>query len=474
MFHRSLFDKEFFIKIANKAAEEWNLEIDEIIGTGAFGVAFSVKDKNLVIKVTVDPLEAEMAERTRTKHTPGIVRYYNVRRIDSLTDKNIRGAKPHALLMERLEPLKYSEKLSILFNELDGHYHVSSGTFPFGRDLYKLNPVAQKKKIKDDLYPHYLKRGGIPHDIEEFVNMVSDIITIKKTLWKFNMYSEDMWIGNLGFDKNGKLCFFDMGHKGRGGKKLRNKKMLVEYHNHKIDDLDEYISGIIAKEAAKMWNIDIDVNEYDSGTRGYAYFSKDGKYVLKITTDHNEAEIAERTRGKHTPGIVSYYDVRQVTSNKHHIINDIKPYVLLMDNLDVLADDVNYRELIDYILNEIVNYDKGNVINPDYYKLNPVKLKTKIRDDYYNDYVHAFRYDRHLIVDVDDFTHIIAGLVTIEKTLKKLRIESYDLWAGNLGFDDNRRLCHFDIGYHSKGGKKVRKERMVVDKFHNYFTLKSL
>jgi hypothetical protein len=266
--------------------------------------------------------------------------------------------------------------------------------------------------------------------------------------------------------------FFDMGHKDRVGKK-NNKKMLVEYRNHKIDDLDEYTSGIIAKEAAKRWNIDIDVNEYDTGTRGYAYFSKDGKFVLKVTTDHTEAEIAERTRGKHTPGIVSYYDVRQVTSKNYHIINEIKPYVLLMDNLTVLADDERYNELMKYIFFAIVDYKRGEVLNPYYHTLNPVDLKNKIHEDYYDKYVHDFRHNRTLIVDVDDFTHIISGLVTIEKTFKKLGIKSLDLWAGNLGFDDNRRLCHFDIGYHSKGGKKVRKEKIIVDKFHNFFTLKT-
>ena len=195
-----------------------------------------------------------------------------------------------------------------------------------------------------------------------------------------------------------------------------------------------------------------------SGTKGSAFLVDDGKKVLKITDDVDEALRAERIRGKHFKNLIGYYDIRRIKSS-NEMING--KYCLLMDKLPkVLTDD---RDIVDIFRRYDNMYDIAwNRNNMPGYEIKDLdKLKKFIKSNLSQMGFYDNLSDEYKVIA----ERMWFDLIQIRKQLRKCGIVTNDITKGNLGFDKVGNLVFYDMGYPGSGRKDLRPNKEVQVQF---------
>jgi len=210
----------------------------KFIGSGAEGDAFNVisKDQTKVLKITTNNKEALSVEKARKYHIPGLVDYYDVRKV---IDKSDVYFDLYAILMESVEPLNDLEKTVWTF--LRGYFFnfkefedTSYLTIPGAKANYKkflltnsierLNDVYNKYKINRDNNKYgfgikqiYYITDNIDHDLMATDEAYQIMLKFYKTFCeltraaiKYKLRMNDFHTDNIGKDVDGNLKFFDV------------------------------------------------------------------------------------------------------------------------------------------------------------------------------------------------------------------------------------------------------------------------
>jgi hypothetical protein len=159
--------------------------------------------------------------------------------------------------------------------------------------------------------------------------------------------------------------------------------------------------------------LDVEYVKYiSSGSFGDAFEIKQNGIdrVLKITTDREEAKIANTLKGKDLPGIVKFHDVKRIKSKD---LKRFENYLIIMDKVDPISNKRTLSQ-IKSIISKIVDDDL--FIIPDEIKNIP---NSKIKSE----------------------------LETIIDSLRKIGIreEVSDIQVQNLGIGKNNELILFDL-----------------------------
>ena len=210
--------------------------------------------------------------------------------------------------------------------------------------------------------------------------------------------------------------------------------------------------------AKKYFFYDSDVVLLSSGTRGSAFVVDDGKKILKITDDVDEALRAERIRSKHFRNLIGYYDIRRIKSSN---IDIDRKYCLLMDKLPkVLTDDENCKDIyhqLDRMYNVAFDYSRI----PGYDISDAKKLRKFIKDELSERVFYERLSDEYKVIA----ERMYFDIIQIRKQLRKCGIVTNDLTVGNLGFDKMGNLIFYDMGYPGEGRKQLKPNKEVQVQF---------
>ncbi len=184
-------------RIANQVVNKLNLKNLKYIDGGNFGVAYEVNN-NMILKITKDRSEAVENFNLIGKNLERIAKPYNVYEIKSKTEKI---PETYAILLEKL---KVTSEIERKYNRLN---YVFSKLFNVD-----VSEVVEEylgfnsgwiRKI--DIYNYFKKN---PEDVDFF----REITEIAKECHELGISSLDFYNWkNLGYKKDGKLGFFDIG-----------------------------------------------------------------------------------------------------------------------------------------------------------------------------------------------------------------------------------------------------------------------
>lgn len=217
---------KIYEKAATYIAKEYFFYDDaKLMSSGTMGTAFSVDNDRKVLKLTNDVDEALRAERIRGKHFKNLIGYYTVKKIKS---SNVHLNGMHCLLMDKLpKVLTDDQKAENIFMRYEDMYRVAFNNSDMpGYEIKTVNNL--KKFIKQSLSSKVFYDNLSDEYKLIAERMWFDLIQIRKQLRKCGIITNDITRGNLGFDKNGNLIFFDIGYPGSGRKELRNKEIQVQ------------------------------------------------------------------------------------------------------------------------------------------------------------------------------------------------------------------------------------------------------
>lgn len=217
---------KIYEKAATYIAKEYFFYDDaKLMSSGTMGTAFSVDNDRKVLKLTTDVDEALRAERIRGKHFKNLMGYYTVKKIKS-SNSVLNGI--HCLLMDKLpKVLTDDQEAEGIFNTYESMYAIAYNYSDMPGYEIK-NPNILKKFIKQKLSQFRFYNEFTDEYKVVAERMWFDLIQIRKQLRKCGIITNDITRGNLGFDKNGNLIFFDIGYPGSGRKELRNKEIQVQ------------------------------------------------------------------------------------------------------------------------------------------------------------------------------------------------------------------------------------------------------
>lgn len=234
-----------------------------------------------------------------------------------------------------------------------------------------------------------------------------------------------------------------------------------------FEDVALYIAEHVAKD---YFHYDGDVIPLSYGTRGRTYLVDNSRKVLKVTEDENEALRAERIRTKHAPGLIGYYDVREVVGNDRFS----GYYVLLMDRLPKMLVDKPWIHGIFNTMDDELDFCHGGRFDEDLYKMTEKQLVKKIPEYFEDRYDPLSEWGKALSdykpEEQKKIIQLVIDIIRIQKTMDRFGIETPDLIDKNLGFDEQDRLTFFDMGYgvSQTGQKTIRKSPFVVEKISSF------
>jgi hypothetical protein len=218
--------------VAKKIAFELGEEINELLGEGSYGKAYSTKSGK-VLKLTYGITEVNRAyvlsrNKNRTKY---LINYYNVGKIvydwSDEFDKINTGKDDYEkfewyILMDQVLPLTNNE------SEALSNYMIYE---------FMMN-IIHDKKINNFLneYINYIKMYSknetyIKNMTTTMIELYPHIINIAKELKKHHIISNfDFHAGNLGWNKDRThLVFFDIGgNTKKDNYKRNNKKIIID------------------------------------------------------------------------------------------------------------------------------------------------------------------------------------------------------------------------------------------------------
>jgi hypothetical protein len=167
--------------VVKKICNKLNLKYVKYVSSGSFGDVFEVSDNGIekILKITTDREEAKIANSIKGKNIPGIIKFYEVKRIRS---EELERFENYLILMDKITPITDEKTIS------------------------KLNSIISKI-VDDELFI-------IPNAINRLPNskLKLELEIIIKSLRKIGIKEEvsDIQIQNLGLDKNNRLILFDL------------------------------------------------------------------------------------------------------------------------------------------------------------------------------------------------------------------------------------------------------------------------
>ena len=224
----------------------------KFIGSGAEGDAFRVisKDQTKVLKITSNNKEALSVEKARKYNIPGLVDYYDVRKVIDSSDVYF---DLYAILMESVEPLNELEKTVWTF--LRGYFFnfkefekTNYLMIPGAKANYKqflqtnsferLKNVYNKYKTNREIEKFgfgipqvYNIADNIDHDLmitdeayEIMLKFYKTFCELTRAAIKYKLKMRDFHTDNVGKDSDGNLKFFDILY----GKKANLKLKAIE------------------------------------------------------------------------------------------------------------------------------------------------------------------------------------------------------------------------------------------------------
>lgn len=174
-----------------------------------------------------------------------------------------------------------------------------------------------------------------------------------------------------------------------------------------------------------------------NGQYGIAFKVIGEDKVIKLTTDKEEARIAEKLRSKNTKYITNYYDIRQIQFDG--IDDKINLWAIVLDKVNPIPKDyfITYNAYLIY-LHVALNIE-GDVYNWKFDLDNT---------NYYIDKVKNWFKRDNLIFDEDFCLQMLYDmnniLFELHKYLNINSIHDVDLHAGNVGLRNNK-LILFDV-----------------------------
>lgn len=181
--------KYTLMEFARKIADKLGYEVISYLDSGSYGSAFKIT-KLKVLKLTTDTREVYTAKMLMNKNTEQIVKYYEVKKIESIFLKS----DLYALVMNYVFPL--GEVNKIFFNF-------------FGK-IFEKNIFNQK--MIDDFIEQYKKENVITLSDEEIEKNLKELKLLIIEAKKLGIYPLDIHSGNLGYKfVDSKLLYFDVG-----------------------------------------------------------------------------------------------------------------------------------------------------------------------------------------------------------------------------------------------------------------------
>jgi hypothetical protein len=216
----------------------------KVLRSGTRGSAFLVDNDTKVLKITDDVDEALRAEKIKGKNFSNLITYHSIRKIKS---SNYLLNGKYCLLMDKLPMvLTDDENIENIFRRYESKYGIAfnNNNMP-GYDIK--NPVLLKNFIQKNLseMEFYFKLDRKYKEIAE--RMWFDLIKIRRQLRKCGIVTNDITIGNLGFDDMGNLIFFDMGYPGAGGKRLKKGTQVQVQFEPKLEKPKSFIKKLKPK-----------------------------------------------------------------------------------------------------------------------------------------------------------------------------------------------------------------------------------
>lgn len=289
------FNKTVADEISLKVAEKLGLSVPYYIGEGGYGYAYQSGDK--VIKVTKDQSEAVESLKLKGK------KYSRIADIYGVYETEFRTTGDNTLYVIVLEKLNSGNAQQLYF---------------------ELNKVIDDTEFDtiDDVFNIFVNRSynewlETYNDIisriedERVKNFFDELIAIAEEARRANVVSKDYLNKyNLGYKKDGKLAFFDVGFgdyffgnekpellhiKESVSMNESNKTTLKDYYKNNYPHQDELIWDFVGPmdyDDTLFDIVDIDprviYKEYNGGEikKTLRYANKDQKDLIKYYTDH--------------------------------------------------------------------------------------------------------------------------------------------------------------------------------------------
>lgn len=192
------------LPLIEKIATKLNLKVIKLLGKGANGIAYLI-DGGRVLKITTDASEVLESYKIVGKNTTHIAKIFSVFKLNTKIDPSMQGV----IICEQVktDPQFFAK----LLREMG--------------DLYEdLSPLDQLEYL-DDIFTEYIQNNGKEY-VNRFnvaenlllnnpegldVNHISDIFNIYREMKSYKVTSIDVRDQNLGFNKNNKIVYFDLG-----------------------------------------------------------------------------------------------------------------------------------------------------------------------------------------------------------------------------------------------------------------------
>jgi 2'-5' RNA ligase len=424
------YDRKTADEIANQVAEIKGYSKPQFIGSGFFGVAYSIGNDK-VLKITKDRSEAYENLMLIGKPLKYIAQPYNVFKITSKSE--IKIPETYAIVLEKLQTdYKKTEKL---YDRLDFAFtkilHVNvSDVIEHYLDIWNDKKI-DKKKI--DAY--FAKN---PQDAEFFYGLMR----IAEEAKQYGVESMDYLNSpNLGYKKNGALGFFDVGF-GNGLVKPQSAEKIevaeAEVPDVRANSVDSKEYGqYLANEIASKLNI-AQPQYLSSGSNGHAFQINDN-VVLKITANVSEADSAFKVMKYGPPKyLTAIYKIYKVVDTEKNLAF----FVILQENI-LDKPKEKFEKIIDII----------NRIQPN--GMDFVKYVKKLKRTVGN-YTEIGEGIKQILTANPEINigeaerkeayDFLIGLLYIQDELFRFGIKSDDYSnTGNLGYK-NGVLKFFDIG----------------------------
>jgi hypothetical protein len=164
-------------------------DLDNFLGSGAYGKVWKIKGKDLTIKVTTNQDESRIAKEIAKINPEGFLKIYNYTDVNSNPPTQIR-------IQQMCYPLTVSTK--------------EKNAIPMIQKLVNKNDYTDMNKLKNDL--NQVGLFGSPN-ISFLEEMYEFFTRIKNDLSKMGEEDEffylDVWKDNIMRDKSGKMILID-------------------------------------------------------------------------------------------------------------------------------------------------------------------------------------------------------------------------------------------------------------------------
>ena len=343
--------------VANKIAEKKGFNAPQYIGGGFFGVAYDIGDDK-ILKITSDHTEANHNLKLKNKNLERIATPYEVYKIN-IKDQE----KLFAIVLEKLETNipefnKHTKILDEIFNEVLGEdiSEIIQNHMSFGGD-----DLLRDVNLQSELQKH-----------PESTDYLYELLSIADELNQHGINTIDFVSPtNLGYKKDGKLAFFDVGFgdyfqpiskemerldvdeefAGGGGAKFTTYDNVSAYDAtyNNIDTSPSIRNDLDANSA--LYNEDLEYKHVDDATKDKYIMNEDLVSVELPDKLKNYGVYNIKLKGNPI-GEISISD-RGIHGNNHYITID-KIFI---------HDDYRGRGFANSAMKEILDYaNKNNII----------------------------------------------------------------------------------------------------------------